>query len=169
MRHNLIVPYGPYLCGDDQFLNLAIQSDHEWSSFCEHVLARSELATDARFATNEARLAHREILESLIEEIFSASKRETWIERLDQAGIAWGNVNDVRGLAAHEQLHARSRWSTVEVNGQPFEMLTHPMNLDGTIPRNEPVPTIGRHTQDILRELGYDAAGIEALHQASVV
>ncbi len=169
MRHNLIVPYGPYLCGDGQFLNLAIQAEHEWQSFCEHVLSRSELATDMRFATNEARLVHREILEPLIEEIFSASNRETWIERLDQVRIAWGNVNDVRGLAAHEQLHARSRWSTVEVNGQPFEMLNHPMNLDGTTPRNEAVPTIGQHTQEILWELGYDAAGIEALHQASVV
>lgn len=169
MRHSLIVPYGPYRCGDGQYLNLAIQNEREWLRFCELVLEHPALAKDSRFARNEERLAHRETLEPIIEGIFNGFTRSTLIERLKTAEIAWGDVNDISGLAAHPQLRARAHWSAVEVNGHPFQMLNHPMNLAEMPQRTDPVPSAGQHSEEILNELGYDAAAIATFRQAKVI
>ncbi len=169
MRHNLIVPYGSYRCGDGEHINLAIQNENEWTRFCEHVLQRADFVSDARFARNQDRLANRAALEALIEEIFARLNRAALIERLEQAEIAWGDVNEVNGLAAHPQLRALSRWFDVNVNGAPFEMLAPPLNI-GEMPRRaEGVPNIGQHTDEILRELGYADARIHAWRQSGVI
>ena len=69
VRHNMIVPYGVYLCADGA-VNFAIQNDREWRRLCEQVLHTPGLADDKRFSTNAARLANRAHLENLIESEF---------------------------------------------------------------------------------------------------
>ncbi len=169
MRHSLIVPYGPYACGEGEFVNLAVQTQTEWRHFCEIVLERPELAEDPRFVQNEDRLANRSLLEPLIEEVFSGIARGELIQRLDQARIAWGDVNDVSGLEAHAQLEARQRWSEVEVNGKPFRTLDHPMNIVGMPANPSPVPGLGEHTEEILQALGFDDEGARELYETGVV
>ncbi len=169
MRHNLIVPYGSYRCGDGKFVNLSIQNESEWKSFCEIVLKQPELSDDPRFRSNELRFSNREIVESIIESSFSGSTRSELILELDLAGIAWGNVNDVEELANHPQLQARNRWLPGTVLGKPFDMLKHPMNIDGMLQRMEPVPGLGQHSADILKDLGYDDGDILNLKQLDVI
>jgi crotonobetainyl-CoA:carnitine CoA-transferase CaiB-like acyl-CoA transferase len=169
MRHNLIVPYGPYRCGEGENINLAIQNQPEWKRFCKIVLERPDLINDSRFVQNEDRLSNRAILEPIIEQIFSGFRRKELIQRLEKAQIAWGDVNDVAGLEKHVQLEARNRWCEILVNGKPFKMLNHPMNIDGMPTREKTVPGLGEHTDEILRMLGFDDARVRELRQASVV
>ncbi len=169
MRHSLVVPYGPYRCGEGEYVNLAVQNQTEWRRFCEIVLERPELVQEARFMRNEDRLANRADLETLIEEVFTGMDRRELIRRLDRAGIAWGDINDVSGLETHPQLEARGRWSQVEVNGKPFKMLNHPMNLVGMPPASSPVPGMGEHTDEILGTLGIDGEQAKRLRETGVV
>ena len=168
-RHNLIVPYGPYRCREGAFINLAIQNQAEWRRFCEMVLERPDLVDDPRFTRNEDRLANRILLEPLIEGIFSEMDRRQLIQRLERAGIAWGDVNDVSGLENHAQLEARQRWSQILVNGSPFKVLNHPMNIIGMPTRASPVPTIGEHTSEILHSLGIDDERARSLREDEVL
>jgi crotonobetainyl-CoA:carnitine CoA-transferase CaiB-like acyl-CoA transferase len=152
VRHNMIVPYGAYACADGAVM-FAIQHDREWHRFCTGVLGRPELADDPRFATNALRLAHRDELEAIIEAHFRDQPGAAVLERLTTAGIPTGTVNDVPALAAHPQLTARARWTTVGSPSGEIPALLPPHNLFHAPPRMDSVPALGEHTQSVLDEL----------------
>src|SRR5918993_5565466 len=89
LNHPTIAPYGDYVCGDGKAVLFSIQNETEWRVLCAEVLGRPELADDARFATNPLRVANRPALDALIAEAFTAASRETIIERLEKARIAY--------------------------------------------------------------------------------
>jgi len=70
MRHHYVTPYGPYLAGDGEYVNLAVASASDWEIFCRKVIEKHELLDDPRFATVEGRRKNRALLEELIENIF---------------------------------------------------------------------------------------------------
>ncbi len=83
---------------------ISIQNDREWAAFCTKVLERPELATDARFATNPARLANRAETDGLVARCFSAQDIEPLSRRLEAAEIAFARVNDVEAILHHPHL-----------------------------------------------------------------
>lgn len=103
LRHPSIQPYGVWRCGDGTPILLAIQNEREWAIFCARVLARPELATDARFADNSARVAHRDDLEAEIGAVLSRLDADAVCLALDAADIAYGRLNDMAGLDAHTE------------------------------------------------------------------
>ena len=156
-RHNLVVPYGAYECGDGMVM-FAVQNDREWRRFCETVMADIPLADDERFSTNSARLRNRVALESLIEDRFRAFSRSEVSQWLERADIATANLNDVPAVAHHPQLAARRRWASVESPGGTISALIPPHNLQGAPPRMGAVPALGEHTAQILEELAVNDA-----------
>lgn len=153
VRHNMIVPYGAYRCGDGS-VNFAIQNEREWSRFCNAVLHLPLLEHDARFATNAQRLKNRTELEVLIEQQFAPLRVDEVIKRLDDAEIANGAMNDVQTVANHAQLAGRGRWMEVSSPNGIIPALLPPHNLMGVSPLMGAVPALGEHTQQVLTELG---------------
>jgi len=49
MRHHYIVPYGPYLASDGEYVSLAVATPQDWEIFCRRVIERPELLEDPRF------------------------------------------------------------------------------------------------------------------------
>lgn len=154
MRHNTIVPYGPFRIRDGSLVNLAVQNNGQWSRLCAVVLERPDLATDERFQTNELRVRNRTELEPLIEAILGTLPPDELQQRLDRADVPSGKVNDVAGLLAHPQLEARERWGTVQTPAGPAVAAEHPLNLVGLPRPVRVVPGVGEHTAEILAELG---------------
>jgi crotonobetainyl-CoA:carnitine CoA-transferase CaiB-like acyl-CoA transferase len=152
VRHNMIVPYGAYRCGDGS-VNFAIQNEREWSRFCTDVLHLPALVHNERFATNVQRLKNRAELEALIEQQFARLSVSEVIARLDHAEIANGAVNDVRAVASHTQLAERGRWVKVPSPNGMIPALLPPHNLMGAPPHMGAVPALGEHTQQVLAEL----------------
>lgn len=153
LRHNLIVPYGVYACADGA-VNLAIQNDREWHRFCAAILDRPDLAADPRFATNAARVRHRQELEDLIERQFADLRAEALVALLDRVGIANGRVNDIPAVVAHPQLAARARWVEVESPIGRIPALLPPHNIQSTPATMGRVPSLGEDTRAVLDELG---------------
>jgi crotonobetainyl-CoA:carnitine CoA-transferase CaiB-like acyl-CoA transferase len=153
MRHNLIVPYGPYRAGDG-WVNLAVQNEGQWRRLCAVVLRRPELADHPRYCTNELRVQHRDSLEPLIEEILAADTRASALARLEEADVPYGALNDVADLIAHPQLAARDRWYDVPSPAGPIRAFRPPFNLRGLPQPAGGVPAIGEHTEALRRELG---------------
>lgn len=156
VRHYMIVPYGAYACADGAVM-FAVQHDREWRRFCAGVLERPELADDPRFMTNALRVQHRDELEALIERAFTDHSCAVVRARLTACDIPTGTVNDIPAVAAHPQLAARDRWTTVESPGGPIPALLPPHNLRGAPPRMGAVPALGEHTQSVLAELRNEA------------
>ena len=153
LRHNMIVPYGAYACNDGQVM-FAVQNEREWSSFCTGVLELPALATDARYDSNESRLANRAPLEAEIERVLCGLSRAQVIERLERSDIASASVNTVPDVVDHPQLKARERWTEVQTPAGTIPALLPPHNLLGTPPRMGRVPALGEHTAEVLAELG---------------
>ena len=145
LRHNLIVPYGAYPCADGQVL-FAIQSDPEFRRFCEAVLHDASLADHTDYLTNAARLVHREALETRITSVLAVLPVVEVVARLERGGIANAVVNDVAAVAAHPQLAARERWTTVQSFVGEIPALLPPHNLASSPPVMGRVPALGEHT-----------------------
>lgn len=169
-RHNSIVPYGPYRVGGGRQVVFAVQNEGEWRRFCGEVLRRPELADDPRFAENEKRLRNRDELEPLIEEALAELDVETVEARLEKAAVAYSRMNAVTEVLHHPQVMARDRLIEVTVpGGGKAEVLRTPFNLEGAEEGPGVVPSVGEHTDVVLRELGYSEAEIEALRAKGCV
>ncbi len=108
-------------------------------------------------------------MKALIEDVFAALTIDEVQTRLDAAGIGYGQMNDMADLWAHRQLKARDRWRQVATETGAMTALLPPGRNSAFEARMDPIPSIGEHTDLILRELGYDDAGIARLRQENAV
>jgi itaconate CoA-transferase len=167
--HPSVQPYGPFRAGDGREVMLGVQNEREWAVFCAEVLARPELAADARFDTNVKRAAHRTELLASIESAFASLTADEIIARLDKAGIATASVNSVDRLWQHPQLRARGRWREIGSPAGPLPALLPPGRSGSFDYRMDAVPGIGEHTERILAELGYSAGEVGRLRAAGAI
>ncbi len=130
LHHPSIAPYGAYKAGDGEIM-ICIQNPREWPRFCADVLGRGELAIDPRYADNPARVANRAALDREIGACFAGLKIDELITRLDGAGIAYGRLNGVEGLAGHPQL----RRVTVDTPSGPVDLVAPPASWRDGEPR----------------------------------
>jgi crotonobetainyl-CoA:carnitine CoA-transferase CaiB-like acyl-CoA transferase len=147
LNHPTIAPYGLYECRDGGVL-LSIQNEREWQSFCANVLGDASIATDPRFVDNPARVANRPALDAVVSGVFGAQPREQVCDRMLAAGIAFGRLNDVAGLAAHPQL----RTQPVATEQGEVGLIAPPAIVAGETTAFRPVPRVGEHSEAIRHE-----------------
>ncbi|MGK7376699.1 CaiB/BaiF CoA transferase family protein [Planococcus sp. 1R117A] len=154
--HATIYPYGPFMAGDQKFVFMGIQNEREWVRFCEEVLKNAEIATDVRFNNNSNRVANKEALKSIIEDVFQQQEANQIIELLEEAKIANARLNTMKELEDHPQLKARNRWSEVDSPAGRLKALLPPVTSDEFDSVMKPIPEVGEHTEAILKEFGFD-------------
>jgi crotonobetainyl-CoA:carnitine CoA-transferase CaiB-like acyl-CoA transferase len=153
-RHPSIVPYETYRTADG-WLNLGVGNDALFALFAREVIGQPELAADPRFATNAARVDHREALNQLIEPLLRARPLSSWLERLDRLGIPAGPIYTVSEALAHPQLAARQMVvglehptaGAIRLTGQPVRLSETPGGV------RTPPPRLGEQTGQVLREV----------------
>ena len=165
--HATIYPYGPFPTANGKTVMLGLQNEREWEAFCSKVLEQPALAKDPRFSSNSRRVAAREELKKIVVDAFSRFSAEQAVERLDAAGIANARLKDVHEVWRHPQLKAR--WTTMETPVGPIPTLIPPGAPKAYLPRMDPLPALGEHTDKILTELGYDQNEILRLRRDNVV
>jgi itaconate CoA-transferase len=163
-HHATIVPYGPFRAGDGGSVFLSVQNEREFARFCESVLGAAGLAADPRFSSSPARLQNRDALHAEIDRVFSQLTSSQVVERLEAADIANARLNSMEEFWRHPQLEARGRWRSVASPAGELRMLEPPFNLDKEV-RMDPIPALGQHTENVLRELGYSLADVERLRR----
>ncbi|GGO82782.1 CaiB/BaiF CoA transferase family protein [Nonomuraea cavernae] len=169
MSHPAIAPYDAYRAADGRLVTVSVQNDREWVKLARSVLDRPDLADDPRYATNQARVAHRADLDELLGAVIGRLGSAEAVAALHAAGIGCALVNDLAEVADHPQLVTRDRWLTVPAPAGPVATpLSPPVSSAWRTPAG-PVPALGEHTDAILRELGYDDASIHRLHDDGVV
>ena len=167
--HATIYPYGPFKAGDGKTVMLGLQNEREWAKFCDTVLENPALAKDERFDKNFKRNEKRTELLEIIHACFSKLSSDQLIARLEQAQIANAHLNDMEGLWKHEQLKARHRWTEVNTpNGQIPALLPPGLN-DSYEYRMDPVPSVGQHTDAILKELGIAESEIANMRASGAI
>ena len=149
-RHPMIAPYGMFELSDGSTVLVAVQADREWRAMADGVLHRPELGTDARFATNSARIADVDALETVIREVFDALPADEVRARLHSARITVADVRDPLAVWDHEQLAARDRKVAVTTETGDARVLKAPFNLSGLDYHGGRVPALGEHDESVV-------------------
>jgi itaconate CoA-transferase len=169
LSHPAVAPYDAFVTSEGDRVVLGVQNDREWARLAAKVIGRPDLATDPRFATNAARVRHRDELHELIGGALAPLAVEAAIELLSAAGIACARVNTVEQVVNHPQLVERHRWHTIDSPVGQIPTLLPPVISSAWEPALGAVPALGEHTDALLAELGRDEREIAALHDAGTV
>lgn len=166
-----LCPYDVYPCQDGYFsAGLAAGSDAEWKRFCT-AINMPELLEDARFASNELRLEHYDILTPILTEYFKTKTKAELTEAFNANNIPSSPVNTIPELMDHPQLKARGMLVPMHDDGVgDYLAMGNPMLLSETPAVLEKgAPSMGRDTISVLKEYGYTDAEIEAFAAGEVV
>ena len=168
--HPNVVPYGTlYAAQDGKHFVLAIGTDRQFTALAR-ALGLEGLAKDPRFATNGARVQHRDALDEILHRAFGAENSATLERALAAAKVPFGPVNDLTEAFAHPRAQ-RTALTDVLANGQPLRAVSS-LAFEGEIPRQNPSapPALGAHTDEVLRTtLGYSESHLAVLRAQGVL
>jgi len=168
--HATIVPYQPFPTADGSVM-VAVGNDGQFARFCA-ALERNEWATDPRYATNPARVAHRDELVPQIAALTIARPVGAWVETLLAVGVPCGPVNDIPAALSDPHTIARGMLQEVtDASGETLRLIGPAPKLSATPAsvRLAP-PRLGEQTDALLRELlGYDPARVAELRAVGAV
>jgi len=168
--HQNIVPYQVFAAADGHVI-VAVGNDSQFVRFCA-VAGCPDLAIDLRFAKNADRVRNRDVLVPLLEQVMRARPVAFWFEQLEAAGVPCGPINSIAQALADRHLVARGLQldlphplaGRVPLVGSPIHMSATPPAYD------RPPPTLGQHTDEVLRELaGLDAAALGDLRARGLI
>jgi len=169
--HPMIVPYQLFRAADRPFI-LAVGNDAQFRRLCA-LIGRPALADEPRFATNAARVRHRDALVPELAAVFAARPAADWLADLERHGIPCGPVNDLTQVFADPQVRARGMTVAMDhpLAPGPIDLIASPLRLSATpVSYRHAPPTLGQHTDAVLADwLGLDGAAVAALRAAGAV
>ncbi|CAM3731744.1 CaiB/BaiF CoA-transferase family protein [Bordetella sputigena] len=167
--HPNIQPQRTFHCADGDIVVVA-GNDAQFVALCE-VIGQPALARDERYATNGQRVRNQATLDPLLDAIFAARPRAYWLDSLKRAGVPAGSINSVPEVFDDPQVVHRAmlRHLPHPVAGSVPQVM-NPLRFGGAELRvDRAPPLLGEHTDEVLRELGLDAARIQALRERKVI
>jgi crotonobetainyl-CoA:carnitine CoA-transferase CaiB-like acyl-CoA transferase len=127
-------------------------SEGNWQRLCQAV-EKPKLANDPRFASNAHRVAHREELIAILQDLFRQRDTASWIKLLGDAGLPCGPVNTIDQVFKDPQVLHRNMLlevehptaGTVRMAGMPIKFSATPASL------RLPPPLLGQHSEEVLQ------------------
>ncbi|HEX3350922.1 MAG TPA: CaiB/BaiF CoA-transferase family protein [Acetobacteraceae bacterium] len=153
-QHPNIVPYQVVPTADG-FMVLSIGNDPTFARFCEN-FGLTHLLADERFATNAARVTNRQLVTDTLTPVMQQHPTGWWVERLEALKIGCGPINTLAEVFADPQVEARGVRVKMSHATAPdgVTVIANPVRLSETPPDYRiPPPTLGEHTDSVLREL----------------
>jgi formyl-CoA transferase len=162
--HPTFVPTSAYRTADG-YLNVAAAGATMWQRLCE-AIGRADLLEHPDYKTGSGRLKHRDAVNAELEKTLRTRASAEWVDLLNAAGVASGPIYTMDQVFADPQVRHLGAAAEVEhprlgrigLVNQVVKLSRTPAALVSATPDR------GQHTREVLRELGYDDAGIDALH-----
>jgi formyl-CoA transferase len=157
-----------YKCKDGRWIILSLlNEERQWPAFAR-CIGREDFIADARFATKPDRHARSIELIRIFDEIFATKDLAEWRRILDGNGLIFGVIGILDDIPNDKQMLAND--VLVPFEGETLLTVNSPIWVDGSqkVPPRHP-PGLGEHSDEILRQAGYDEAAIARLRTSGVV
>jgi crotonobetainyl-CoA:carnitine CoA-transferase CaiB-like acyl-CoA transferase len=166
--HPTSIPTGVYKTSDGH-INIAVFGGKIWERFAE-AMGAPEWITDERSKTKTNRSVHRAWLNAEIEKRLMRNTSDYWIATLNEAGVACGRINNLKQVFEEPQVRhlgilkkiTSKHLGEQTLMGQPVTLTRTPSTIARAAPKR------GEHSEEILSEIGYDAAAISRMKAAGV-
>ena len=165
--HPTVVPYQVFDAADGPMV-VAVGNDGQFKILCK-VLGVPDLSTDPRFVTNVDRMANREALEAILQDLIGRRRGAELITALTDAGAPAGPVNSVKQALDDPFVEARQAvHHFTRQDGYHIPTIAYPAKLSRTpAAYDRAPPRLGEHTDEVLRDwLGMDDRALAALDGA---
>jgi crotonobetainyl-CoA:carnitine CoA-transferase CaiB-like acyl-CoA transferase len=156
---------------DDDKVFVGVVSDTQWKVFCE-AFDLKDFAADQSLAANNGRVAQRDKVKPRIEALFKTYTKAELMAKLEQTGMPFAPISKPHEMFDDPHLNAAGGLVALTVpdgekQGTKMKLPALPVEVGGVRPGVRlDVPRQGQHTRDVLKELGYDAAAIDAMVKA---
>lgn len=162
-------PTGDMFPTKDGFLVLAVMTDKQFGNLMREI-GRPDIADDPGFGDWDKRIARSAEVKAIITEALKADTSTSWAQRLRKADAPCGKVYAIDEIMAHPQLDHRTIVQKFDTQYGPVTLAGSGVKLEHGGPSVERAPpALGQHTEEVLKEAGYDAAGIASLKAAGAV
>jgi formyl-CoA transferase len=168
--HPNLVPYQVFASADGHII-VAAGNDSQFAKLCT-AADRPEIARDPRFTTNDARIRNRDSLVPVLAEIIRQRPSKEWLAALEAVGVPCGPINNIAEVFEDPQVqHRHMRLDLPHPLGGSVPQVASPMRFSATpVEYLRPPPTLGQHTDEVLRELlGMSQEEIGALAASAVI
>lgn len=164
------MPYRSFKTSDGDVL-FGGGNDKLFGILCDG-FGRPEWKDDPKYKTNAQRVANRDELEAMIENISVTKTTQEWLQAFEGTGLPYAAVNDVQATLEHE--HTKARNMVVDVEHEEcgtMRLVNTPVKYSESDPRvRSAPPTLGQHTVEVLSgHLGMSSEGIDSLKSDGVV
>lgn len=164
-----LAPYGAFKTQDSYVVTGALNQE-SWIELCR-ILGRPELVDDARFADEQTRVRNRTPLDAALNETFQTKRTAEWVTLFEAQGFVISPVNKLADVLTHPQVFENHMVVTSQhETAGAVKLMGVPMSFEAwDLQPLRPPPVLGRHTDEVLAELGYTPQQIAAWRSASVI
>jgi len=168
-NHPTTIPTGAFKTRDG-YINIATTGGKMWERFCRTMGAET-LLQHPNYRTAAARSKNRDALNAEIESRLASRGNAEWVDRFNKAGVPCGPIYAIDEVFADPQVrHLRIAQRVAGNDKRALRLLGQPVSLSRTPSRLAArPPKLGEHTDAVLKEFGFAAREIAALHKAGAV
>jgi formyl-CoA transferase len=168
-NHPTSIPTGVFKTKDGH-INIATTGQKIWQRFCETAGATA-LMQKPEYESGATRSKNRDALNAEIDTYLGSRTSADWVERFNKAGVPCGPIYAIDQMFADPQVqHLGMAQSVVKKNKSKMRLVGQPVKLSRTPSRLAArPPELGEHTNAVLKEFGFSARDIAALHKAKAV
>jgi crotonobetainyl-CoA:carnitine CoA-transferase CaiB-like acyl-CoA transferase len=154
----------------DGYLNIAANKQEQWESLAD-VLGVPDLKADPRFQERDTRKKNRKELTPLLEASLTQKETDYWVEALNKNDVPSGAILSLEAALSQEQVKHRSTFGSVHVEGigdlKLFGLTAKFSKTPGNV--DAPPPTLGQHTNEVLRNIGYTDDEIRKFKESKII
>jgi formyl-CoA transferase len=162
-------PSGTFVTKDG-YINIAANKQEQWHDLCD-ILEVPELKENPRFKERDTRKKNRKELTPIIEEKLRTRDTSWWVEALNKKGIPSGEILSLESALSQEQIKHRQTLKKISTPGiGDISLFNLTAKFDKTTAEVEtPPPTLGQHTEELLKQFNYSNEEIKIYKEKGII